>query len=51
MLAEGSAGERAVEQHLARAEQTEQRARRRREQEAQDEQAATRIFARKEPPL
>jgi hypothetical protein len=50
-LAEGTAGERAVTQHLARAEQSQQRARQRREQEARDEEAATRIFARKERPL
>jgi hypothetical protein len=47
LLAKGSADERAVEQHLAREHITEARARHRREQEAQDEDAAARIFARK----
>jgi len=51
MLAKGSADERAVEQHLAREHAKAARARERREQEAQDEAAATRIFARKGPAL
>jgi len=50
-LAKGSADERAVEQHLAREHLKHARAGERREQEAQDEEAAARIFARKGPAL